>query len=1088
MLTLKRKKRTFRFLFTVILIFLCFPLPARADGNSGKKIRVGYYENEVFEEGASEGAVKRGYAYEYYRKLSEYTGWEYEYIYGSFTELYDMLLNGQIDLLAGLAWTESRKDIIGYPELAMGNEIYTLMKHNTDEQISSDPATLTGKKIGVLNSAISGILQNYLDEHGVKADVMEFDDYETLFAAFDDNKISVLAAEGDGAYGRAHSELICTFGISDYYLCVSCAAPGLLSELNAAQSQLAAEEPNYISTLRSKYYSSSVSSLSFSSDELEWITGHTALTIGYLNSYLPYSDTDVDGNATGMVTDIASEIVRRLDITGIEVVYRGYRNYDEMIEAVTSGVIDAAFPVGGGLYYSEENGIYQSAAIVSATTDLVYKGVYNDQVNTHFAVNENNRMQYYYIKSHFPDAKISLYASIDDCLEAVLAGEVTATTLNGLRANDILRNSRYKGLYLKQLGAMDDRSFGIKIGNEGLLRLVNHGIKVLGEDYAQNIAYRYAGNLYSYTLPDMIRDYIWLFLAFVLLLAMLAIYMIVRDLKRTRRADRLKSDFVSNMSHEIRTPITAILGMNHLITQESDNETILEYSANIERAGESLLGIINDILDFSRIEAGRIDLLHQDYSLPELLLGLYAMIEIKAREKGLHFEMKVDGQLPRGLRGDNQKLLQVITNLLTNAVKYTEQGSVTCEVSLVSASDSDIRMKVSVSDTGIGIRDEERDKLFSAFDRLDLGRTGNIEGSGLGLAISERMLKYMGSEMKLESVYGQGSCFYFEIRQEVSDPTPMGDFEACRSAGVGKDKRRRSAAFTAPAARVLIVDDTPVNLQVVSGLLKQYRIRTDTAASGMDCIAKLETEDFDLIFLDQRMPEMDGGKTLGALMKLYPEKMKHTPVVSLTANAMSGARDQMIKAGFSDYLVKPVNVTQLEDILLKFIPGEKLIMAGPDQPGETLTVTEPDKTGESRPAPALTDRASGISGRDDPAGSPEIPDALKKIGLLDIEKGLAYCGDMEDYIDALAIYRESVGKKAGELLALSESDPEAFSLLVHSLKSSSAAIGAVTLSELAKELEHLSGKEDPAWIREKTLEFIKLYQSLGDELDRFFKS
>ena len=592
-------------LVAFLSVFMLNGTRSGAEGTTGKTVRVGYYENEVFQEGASEGAVKNGYAYEYYRKLSEYTGWNYEYVYGDFDDLYEKLLSGDIDFLAGLAKKEDRMSIIGYPSLPMGNEQYSLVKHEADEAITADPVTLTGKSIGVLESAIADTLREYLSTHNVNAHVKTFGDYETLFQSFDEGKIDILAAEGDGAYGRDHTEVVCSFGVTDYYLCVSKKREDLLEELDITQAELAAEEPSYLTSLKSKYDSSSVSGHTFSADEKSWLKENHSLTVGYLNNYLPYSTTDEDGEASGIVRDIFPEMFELLDISGIEVSYRGYTAYDDMISDVRNGTIDVAFPVGGGLYYAEESGIYQTSAVASATTDLVYRDKYSEDTGTVFAANKNNRMQIYYIQTCFPDAEIKEYPSIDACLDAVMDGEVTATTLNGLRANDILRNSRYDDLHLQQLSKNDDRCFGVKIGNEGLLRLLNRGIGLLGTEYAQSKAYRYAGDLYEYTFFDMLRQHSLLFFAVLLLIVALIFFLVVRDLRRQRRASRMKSDFVSNMSHEIRTPITAILGMNEMIQRECEDKTILGYSDNIERAGESLLGIINDILDFSRIEAGR---------------------------------------------------------------------------------------------------------------------------------------------------------------------------------------------------------------------------------------------------------------------------------------------------------------------------------------------------------------------------------------------------------------------------------------------------------------------------------------------------
>ena len=253
--------------FLAVCMAFVRPAGVSAAAQDEETVRVGYYENEVFQEGAREGAVKTGYAYEYYQKISEYTGWRYEYEYGEFGDLYQMLLDGKIDLLAGLARTEERVSIIGYPDAAMGNETYNLVKHDDDDEITADPATLSGRKIGVLDSAMADALRDYLNGSGVRAEVVTFRDYEPLFAAFDKHEVDVLAAEGDGAYGRSNAELLCAFGSSNYYLCVSRSRPDLLRKLNAAQSELAADEPNYVNALKGRYYPVSISSRAFSGPE-----------------------------------------------------------------------------------------------------------------------------------------------------------------------------------------------------------------------------------------------------------------------------------------------------------------------------------------------------------------------------------------------------------------------------------------------------------------------------------------------------------------------------------------------------------------------------------------------------------------------------------------------------------------------------------------------------------------------------------------------------------------------------------------------------------------------------------------------------
>ena len=540
----------------VVLCVLGIAVPAVSltafAGTEAQTLRVGYYENEVFQEGAGEGLVKTGYAYEYYRKLSEYTGWKYEYVYGGFGELYQMFLDGEIDLLAGLAYREERADLIGYPDAIMGSEAYYLVKHDTDTDITADPASFRGRTIGVLDSAMVSVLNQYLEEHDVQAEVVIFPEHPLLFSAFDSHEIDILVAESDGAHGREHAQPLLVFGTSDYYLCVSKQRPDVLAQLNAAQAQLAAEEPNYIHTLSAKYYSVSVTAHAFSDAERAWMASHDKLRIGYLENYLPYSDTDQQGRVTGLLKDYIPEMLDDLGISNLDVVYTGFVSYDNMIAAMNGGEIDVAFPVGGGLYYSEENGIYQSHPVASASTELVFKGEFSAETIRTFAVNENNRMQYYYVRTNYPEAEIIFYPSIEDCLNAVLAGKVGATTLNGLRANDVLRNREYAGLSMHQANYSDDRCFGVEIGNEGLLKLLNRGINILGNDFAQTLSFRYTAGLYEYGFLDMVRDHIAVCAGLILAVAALMIFFLVRDSRNSKALLREKEHLLEQKALQVQ--------------------------------------------------------------------------------------------------------------------------------------------------------------------------------------------------------------------------------------------------------------------------------------------------------------------------------------------------------------------------------------------------------------------------------------------------------------------------------------------------------------------------------------------------------
>ena len=801
--------------------------------------------------------------------------------------------------------------------------------------------------------------------------------------------------------------------------------------------------------------------IAFTEEEQEWINTHDSLRVGYLNNYLPYSGTDSDGEVTGMIKDITPAILEKLELTDIEVTYKGYDSYDDMTDDVVAGKLDVVFPVGGGAVYSEEDGINQSIAVISATTDLVYKDDLTEKEVLHFAVNENNKMQYYYIITNFPSAEITYYSSIDDCLEAVLSGEVDTTTLNGLRANDILKNREYNDLYLRQLSNPDERCFGTAIGNAGLYSLINKGISLVGTEYLQRIAFNYVGELYSYSAADVLEKYLPQFLVFIIVIILIFSFLIIRDLRRQRKASQLKTNFLSSMSHEIRTPITAILGMNEMIQMETDDENVLRYADNIEKAGNNLLGIINDILDISKIESGNIEIYDDEYNTADMISEICAMTSQSAFKKGLEFIVDIDANLPKGLIGDVKKFRQIIMNLLSNAVKYTREGSVTLSITLNKIEYGTADIHVAVKDTGIGIKDVDRDRVFREFDRLDFEKNNNIEGTGLGLAICRRMLEMMGSEINMQSVYGEGSEFYFDIRQKTFDETPIGDFDVLVRENAIENKETTTRTVRFKEANVLIVDDTPMNLSVISGLLKSTGLNIHTADGGISCLDMVSKEKFDLILLDQRMPKMDGIETLATLKREFSEEMRDKPVIALTANVLSGSKETMLKAGFTDYLSKPVKRETLIAMLTKYLETEE----EPDESTQPDKLTQNDMSQES-------DDSAVLSG-------------LESIGGLDTANGIAYCGDEEDYIYALELFCESVSDKSTELNNhFNNKDTEAFGVLIHSLKSTSKSIGASELSEKAAKLEQAADKNDRDYIEENTTDFIEEYRKLAGQIGK----
>ena len=381
-------------------------------------------------------------------------------------------------------------------------------------------------------------------------------------------------------------------------------------------------------------------------------------------------------------------------------------------------------------------------------------------------------------------------------------------------------------------------------------------------------------------------------------------------------ANEAKSAFLAQMSHEIRTPINAILGMNEMVLRESSEESIREYAENIKSSGRTLLSIINSILDFSKIEDGKMEIEEVRYETASMICDLENSIAERAKAKGLSLVIKADENLPRTLLGDDIRIKQVVTNLLTNAVKYTEKGSVTLTVKKLGEEDGRILMFVEVADTGIGIREEDISVLTESFKRVDMNHNRTIEGTGLGLAIVTGLLSKMDSRLEIDSKYQEGSRFSFKLSQKVVDTEPMGDYH--NKTHVVTEEKKSEEKLSLPNARTLVVDDNKMNLKVAGKLLSLFGIKADMVSSGREALEVLSEKQYDILFLDHMMPEMDGIEVLHEIKarSLVSEK---TAIIALTANAISGVREMYLSEGFDDYLSKPIEPAELESILRKYL-------------------------------------------------------------------------------------------------------------------------------------------------------------------------
>ena len=559
-------------------------------------------------------------------------------------------------------------------------------------------------------------------------------------------------------------------------------------------------------------------------------------------------------------------------------------------------------------------------------------------------------------------------------------------------------------------------------------------------------------------------------------------------LSEANSANEAKSSFLNSMSHEIRTPMNSILGMNEMILREEDRPEIREYALVIQRSGRALLGIINDVLDFSKLQDKKMEIMPVRYDLSSLINDFVNIAAEQAKKKSLTFTVNVDKTIPRILDGDEYHIRQVMTNILNNAVKYTERGGITLTMGFEKLDSYTILLHFAVTDTGIGIKSDDIEYIFQPFEHIESSRRFNADGSGLGLSIVQRLLTLMDSELKVESVFHKGSTFSFDVKQTVIKWEPIGDYERAFSVASSHQGKKFMHSFQAPEAKVLVVDDADINLMVFSNLLKKTKIKIDTASSGLEMLQMVRMKHYDMIFLDHRMPGMDGIEAFHNMKKMTECLNLNTPVVALTANAVLGARQLYMDEGFSDYISKPIDTVRLEQVLLEYLPDD-LIIKGEDieieddapklkAPKSEPSSTYNEPTVSEEPAEAEEEEAEG-----------DEYEKFKNIEGIDFNAAVTNCGSEDTFVQALEIFYNSLDKKADEIETYEkEKDIKNYTVKVHALKSAARLVGALDLSADAKYLEECGDKNDEHEIETKTPALLSKYRSYKPILAKVFGS
>lgn len=531
-------------------------------------------------------------------------------------------------------------------------------------------------------------------------------------------------------------------------------------------------------------------------------------------------------------------------------------------------------------------------------------------------------------------------------------------------------------------------------------------------------------------------------------------HLMKRLVLQTEDANRAKTNFVSNMSHEIRTPMNSIVGITEILLRSRHSPKEQEYLLNIQSSGRVLLTIINDVLDCSKMEAGKMQLFDEPYDTCSLFHDLRISMENRIGHSGLELIYDIDQDIPCKLKGDMGRIRQVIINLVNNAIKYTEKGSVRFSVHVRQKNTDKVMLYYEVADTGIGIRKEDQKILFDAFQRVEMDRNRYVEGTGLGLTISQNLVNMMGGVIEVESEYGKGSRFFFTIEQTIIDPTPV---SAVNYNGQKDNVTEKEAEclFIAPEAHILLVYDNELNLVVAKELLKPLRMQIDTAENGLQAVKMVRGSQYDLVLMDHMMPVMDGIEAAKAIRALPEDKYQKLPIIALTANAMVDARKEFLNAGMNGFVAKPIDFARICNQLKLWLPKD-LVRDVPKEEAKKLLADD------------LSDREI----------QPEDP----QMGF-SFEEGVNHCGSKAALMKTIRIFYRTIDSKANKIeQCLKEGLISDYVIEVHALKSSALLIGAVPLSEAAKELEGYGKQGKTELLEEKTPDLLAMYRDFKDIL------
>ena len=927
----KIKKNTYKYgrlLACFFLIFTLLPLPVSAEESKSKTVRVGWYEDSYHI--TDKNGDRSGYGYEFEQAVAAYTGWDYEYVTGDWSELVEKLQNGEIDLMSALSYTDERAETMLFSDQAMGEERYYLYADLENSDISAaDPASLNGKSVAMMEQSVQTTqFSEWEEKYHVQTKHVYVDSIAQAKELFAKHEIQGVISTETSIWTDAGLSAIFITGGSEIYYGINKERPDLKEELDNAMRSMENDKPFYSDELYQRYIATQSAAV-LSSNEKEWLDQHGAIRIGYLNDDPGFSTLDSkSGEVIGVLNDYMDYAQNCLGKT-LEFETVGFDSQEEQLQALKDDKIDLIFHVSQNPYYGEKNGVSLSNTVLSISLAAVTaQDAFDENAeNTVAFAKEDSRFKWY-ISYNYPEWNVLECDSFDEAENAVRDGRADCLIVRSGQAMNYVNDKTLHSVFLTKA---DDTSFAVSKGNTVLMSILNKTLKSMQTSKLTGAVSMYEDSLKKVTLIDFLKDNFLIVTIVSILLFALILFVILGLLGKARQAARqsqklnkklqesqhdlkmalmqaesansAKTAFLNNMSHDIRTPMNAIIGFTSLAASHIDNkELVKDYLRKIGTSSEHLLSLINDVLDMSRIESGKVKIDEKPLHLPDLLHDIRTIIRPSISSKQLDFLIDTVDVVDEDIIADKLRLTQILLNILSNAVKYNKTGgTVSMRVKQEKKAPKDCATyHFIIRDTGIGISKEFQKHIFENFSREETATVSGIQGTGLGLSITKKIVEMMGGTISLESEEGVGS-----------------EFDVCLTFRLNGERKVYAKIESLQGLRVLVADDDTDTCLSISSMLTEIGMRSEWTVSGKEAVVRAKHaidmgDEFYAYIIDWLMPDMNGIETVRRIRRVIGDG---SPIIILTAYDWSDVEEEAREAGVTAFCEKPLFMSDLRNIL-----------------------------------------------------------------------------------------------------------------------------------------------------------------------------